>query len=146
METEGYYLAAGVRIRVPMREFAFSFARSGGPGGQNVNKVATKVVLRWNVYGGSGMSEAARARFISRFGNRLTDGGELVISSDRYRSQARNRQDCLDRLREMLEQVASPPKPRLKTRPGKAAKARARKKREAHSRKKAARRERPSFD
>jgi ribosome-associated protein len=107
-------------IHVSDDELHFTFVRSSGPGGQNVNKVNSKAVLRWNVMASPGLPEGARGRFVSRFGNRLTDAGELVLSSQRFRDQRRNEQDCLDKLREMLSTIARPPKRRRKTKPTRA--------------------------
>jgi ribosome-associated protein len=104
-------------IRVPDRELRFSFVRSSGPGGQNVNKVNSKAVLRWSVVMSGGVPESVRERFISRFGSRINDAGELVLMSERYRDQPRNEEDCRQKLREMLAAVARPPKRRKKTRP-----------------------------
>lgn len=104
-------------LRIPLREFSFSYARSSGPGGQNVNKVNTKVQLRWDVTHSPSLSEAVRQRFLDSFGSRVTNDGELVLSSTRYRDQARNQEDCLEKLRQMLASVARPPKTRRKTKP-----------------------------
>jgi ribosome-associated protein len=107
-------------IHINDDELHFTFVRSSGPGGQNVNKVNSKAVLRWNVMASPGLPEAVRGRFVSRFGNRLSDAGELVLSSQRFRDQRRNEQDCLDKIREMLSAVARAPKRRRKTKPTRA--------------------------
>jgi ribosome-associated protein len=107
-------------IRVPDRELQFSFVRSSGPGGQNVNKVNSKAVLRWSVATSGGVPAAVRERFFARFGSRINDAGELVLTSERYRDQPRNEEDCRQKLREMLAAVARPPKRRRKTRPTRA--------------------------
>ena len=103
-----------------MREFTFTFARSGGPGGQNVNKVSTKAVLRWSMLASTSLPEVVRARFLARFGNKLTADGDLLITSQRTRDAGRNSADCLEKLRRMLASVAEPPKARRPTRPTKA--------------------------
>jgi ribosome-associated protein len=108
------------KLRIPLREFTFTYARSGGPGGQNVNKLNTKATLRWTVLTSPGLSGAVRERFMSRYGGRLTAGGELLISSQRYREAGRNRADCLEKLRRMLLAAATPPKPRRPTKSTKA--------------------------
>jgi len=110
------------RIRIPPTEFAWSFVRSGGPGGQNVNKVASKAVLRWDAAGSQSLPQDVKARFLAQQHHRLTTLGELVLTSQRYRDQERNRQDCLDKLRKLLQQAASPPRPRKRTRPSRASK------------------------
>ena len=123
-------------IRVEESELKFSFARSGGPGGQHVNKTSSKVILHWNVGESPGVSDAVKARFIKQYGTRINDEGELVIDSDESRSQHRNREIVLDRLKEMLLAVAKPPKRRIPTKPSKASRKKRRVKREQHSKKK----------
>lgn len=112
------------RIRIPLREFHFQFARSGGAGGQNVNKVNTKAVLRWAVSRSPSLPADVRDRFLARHGRRITREGELVLASQRFRDQGRNVADCLEKLRQLIEEVAAPPKRRRPTRPTKAAKER----------------------
>src|SRR5438132_7573531 len=97
-------------ISIPPDELHFQFAKSSGPGGQNVNKVNSKAVLHWNPTASGGLPEPVRARFLARFGGRLTGEGYLVITSQRNRDQGRNAADCLEKLREMLLAVATAPK------------------------------------
>jgi ribosome-associated protein len=104
-------------IRIPLDEFEFTYARSSGPGGQNVNKVNSKAVLHWAVASSPSIPDAVRERFLSRYHQRITTEGALVLSSERYRDQPRNVDDCLEKLREMLEAVARPPTRRRKTKP-----------------------------
>jgi len=111
-------------ISIPLEELSFQYVRSGGPGGQNVNKVATKAVLRWQVTTSPSLPEPVRARFLERHANRVNADGELVLSSDRYRSQARNAADCLDRLRELVAEVVDAPAERKPTKPSRRAKRR----------------------
>jgi ribosome-associated protein len=124
----------------PLGEVRFSFARSSGPGGQNVNKVESKAVLRWDVARSPSLSGAVRARFLERFARRITADGELVLASQRYRVRERNVADCIAKLRAMLDEVAKPPKPRKPTKPTRAAKQRRLDAKKAQSRKKADRR------
>lgn len=107
-------LAPGVRI--PENALAFTFVSSGGPGGQNVNKRATKAELRVPI-DAIPLHGAARQRLIDLSGRRLSDAGEIVITADEHRSQGQNRDACLDRLREILVQAIAVPKRRRKTRP-----------------------------
>jgi ribosome-associated protein len=107
-------------IRITDDELTFTFVRSSGPGGQNVNKVNSKAVLRWNALASPGVPPAVRERFVSRFGARLTEGGDLVLTSQRFRDQSRNEADCVEKLRAMLATVAHPPKRRRKTKPTRA--------------------------
>lgn len=117
-------LVVNSKLSIPLREFQFTFARSGGPGGQNVNKLNTKATLRWNVANSPALPEGVRARFLARYRRRITAGGELVLTSQRFRDQGRNVADCLAKLRELLDAVATAPKRRKKTKPSKASKER----------------------
>jgi ribosome-associated protein len=111
-------------IRIPFDEFEWSFARSGGPGGQNVNKVSSKAVLRWNFVGSPSLPDEVKARFRERFPSRITTEGELVMSSELTRDQGRNREDCLQKLAAMLRSAAARPKVRRPTKPSKASRRR----------------------
>jgi ribosome-associated protein len=102
-------------------ELSFTYVASGGPGGQNVNKRSTKAVLRWNVIGSASVPADVRARFASRYGSRIGRDGDLVLTSDRFRDQGKNRKDCLDKLAEMLRAVERPPRPRRPTKPSRSA-------------------------
>jgi ribosome-associated protein len=110
-------LVVNSRIQIPRSEFEFSYARSSGPGGQNVNKVSSKAVLRWRVIGSTALPPEVRQRFLTKYGNRLTTEGDLIITSQRYRDQPRNVDDALDKLREMIASVAVAPKRRRPTKP-----------------------------
>jgi ribosome-associated protein len=110
-------LIVNAAIEIPGAEFGISYARSAGPGGQNVNKVNSKAVLRWRVVDSPSLPIGVRQRFLQHFGSRLTNDGEIVIASDEHREQPRNLTACYDRLRAMLLSVAQPPRRRIKTRP-----------------------------
>ncbi len=105
------------RLQIPESEFDFKYVRSSGPGGQNVNKVATQAQLRWDVVNSPSLPDDIRERFLKRWSNRIVGDGELLICSQRYRQQKRNVDDCLERLRVMLLEVALPPRRRKPTRP-----------------------------
>lgn len=111
-------------IRIPREEFEFTFARSSGPGGQNVNKVNSKAVLRWNPTTTPSLPQAVRERFLAKFASRITTEGELVVSSERHRDQPSNIEDCLEKVREMVASVAVAPKKRRPTKPSKGSKER----------------------
>jgi ribosome-associated protein len=98
-------------------ELDFSFVRSSGPGGQNVNKVNSKAVLRWNLLNTNDISPFLKTQLIQRLSNQLTKDGELLITSDRYRDQQMNREDCLEKLRSLLVQASHTPKARKETKP-----------------------------
>jgi ribosome-associated protein len=104
-------------IAIDEREIEESFIRASGPGGQNVNKLATAVQLRFDVRRSPSLPNAVSVRLQKLAGARLTKDGVLVITAQRFRTQERNRQDALDRLLEMIREAAVPPKPRRPTRP-----------------------------
>jgi ribosome-associated protein len=97
-----------------------SFVRSSGPGGQNVNKLSTAVQLRYAIDKLSGMPADMRARLVLLAGRRLTADGEVIISAERFRTQALNREDAQARLVELLKEASIRPKPRIATRPTRA--------------------------
>ncbi len=108
-------------LRIPLAEFEFTYVRASGPGGQNVNKVNSKAQLRWPVVASPSLPDDVRERFLSRYASRLTSGGDLVITSQRFRDQGKNVADCLEKLRAMLAAIASAPRRRKKRKPSRAA-------------------------
>ena len=105
-------------IIVPEEELQFEFVRSSGPGGQNVNKVSTAVQLRFDVARSPSLPEPVRVRLNKLAGKKINRDGVLVITARRYRSQGKNRQDALRRLKAMIDTACIKPKRRIKTRPG----------------------------
>jgi ribosome-associated protein len=111
------FLVVGSRIRIPLGELEFAYARSSGAGGQHVNRTNSKASLRWRPASSAGLPHDVRERFLAAFASRLTVAGEILIASESHRDQARNVAECVEKLRAMLEQVARPPKARKKTKP-----------------------------
>lgn len=105
------------RFQIPDEELTWRFVRAGGPGGQNVNKVASKAELRWRLQDNVTLPEDVKARLRTLERRRITNEGELLITSQRTRDQDRNRQDCLDKLTAMVLKAAERPTPRRATRP-----------------------------
>lgn len=106
--------------QVPVREIEFSYARSSGAGGQNVNKVNSKVILKWKIEQ-SLLPQALLKRFKEKFAHTINNEGVVVLSSQRFREQGRNVADSLQKLNLMLHEASIIPKTRLKTKPPKAA-------------------------
>ena len=111
-------------LRIPDAELRLSFARSSGPGGQNVNKVSSKAVLHFDVLTSPALPPDVRQRFVTRYQSRLTNAGEIVIHSEEFRDQPRNIQACYDKLRDMILTVLRPPKKRKATKPTRGSKVR----------------------
>jgi len=98
-------------------EISETFLRASGPGGQNVNKVASAAQLRFDLRGSPSLPEPIKARVARLAGHRLTQDGVIVITAQRFRSQERNREDARARLTALIRRAVEPPKPRRKTRP-----------------------------
>ncbi|WP_435010644.1 alternative ribosome rescue aminoacyl-tRNA hydrolase ArfB [Tundrisphaera lichenicola] len=104
-------------LAIPLAELGFEFARSGGPGGQNVNKVNSKATLRWKPAESPSLPGPVRERLLAALSSRLTRDGELLITSQLTRDQSRNVEDCLAKLREFVLAAARPPRTRRPSRP-----------------------------
>jgi ribosome-associated protein len=110
-------LAVTPTLQIPDSELAESFIRASGPGGQNVNKVASAVELRFDVAHSAALSEPLRTRLLARRDRRLTADGVLVIQASRFRDQAKNREDARARLVEIIRAAQHVPKQRVATKP-----------------------------
>ena len=116
-------MGAGGPLRVspalvlPADEIRVEFARSGGPGGQNVNKVETKVVLRFSIPGSRALAPEQKERLASVLAPRITTHGEILVAAERFRDRARNLEDARERLARLLAKALMPPKVRRPTRP-----------------------------
>jgi len=112
------------RLTIPAGELEIAFARSGGPGGQNVNKVSSKVDLRWNPTTSMALALDDRERLLERLRNRLTTDGTLIVTSTLTRDQIKNREDALSKLTLIVRTALDRPKPRKPTKVSKGAKRR----------------------
>lgn len=117
-------LVVNNRLTIPSGQLSASYSRSSGPGGQNVNKVNSRVTLRWRIGDQPVLPPDWLQRFLVRNANRISRDGDVVINSDRYRDQPRNLEDCRQRLAELLRECSIPPVKRKKTRPSLASKRR----------------------
>jgi ribosome-associated protein len=117
-------LVISERVVIPDADLTFSAIRSPGPGGQNVNKVATAVQMRFDLRNTQALDAAVKQRLRARAGHRLNDDGTLLFVARAHRSQERNRADAMERLRQLILESLEPPRPRKATRPTKASKER----------------------
>ena len=125
---------------IPENELRLSFARSSGPGGQNVNKVSSKAILHFAVRTSPSLPNDVRVRFLDRYANRINNAGEVVIHSEEFRDQPKNIQSCYDKLKEMVLSVLKAPKKRRPTKPSRGSKVRRLKEKKARSQVKEGRR------
>lgn len=110
-------LVITARLAIPLAEFSFEFARSSGPGGQNVNKVNSKATLRWRPATSPSLPDPIRDRLVRAVAARLTREGELLVTSQLTRDQGRNVENCLAKVRQLILEALHPPKVRRASRP-----------------------------
>ena len=121
MSTDGpLFVDSGLSI--PRHELQLRATRAGGPGGQHVNTSSTRIELLWNVSGSRALADEQRARILAKLGSRVDAQGNVRVVASAYRSQARNRDDALERLAAMIRRALVVPKARKQTRPSRAAK------------------------
>jgi ribosome-associated protein len=120
--SEASHLDVSPELRLPLAELEFRATRSGGPGGQHVNTSSTRVEVWWDVAASPSLTEAQRARLLSRLATRLDGVGRLRLVSSATRSQLRNREDVTERLREVVASALAVPRPRRRTKPTRASK------------------------
>jgi ribosome-associated protein len=123
------------KISIPYSEFELSYVRSSGPGGQNVNKVNSKAVLRWSLHR-SALPVEIRSLLFRRLNNELTVDGEVVVTSDRHRDQIRNREDCYDKFQKIIRSAVAVQKVRRKTKPSYSSQLKVKEVKSKHSQKK----------
>lgn len=129
-------LFVNAEIQIRLQEFEFTYVRSSGPGGQNVNKVSSKAVLRWRVNKTQSMGPETLQRVISALSRYINNDSELVLTSDRFRDQTRNREDCLEKLKTLISVACIRPKKRKKTKPSYSSQQKAKNKKKKDSLKK----------
>ena len=132
-------------ICIPRSELTFQFSRSGGPGGQNVNKVNSRVQLRWNLAETDCLRDDVLHRLRTRARRRINSDGELIITSQRYRDQPKNIDDCIEKLCELVKEATVRPKTRKPTKPSAGAKRRRLQAKKERSQRKQSR-QRPKLD
>ena len=132
-------------MKIPIKEINFSYSRSSGAGGQNVNKVNSKVTLSWNIKKSKSLSNPIKERFQKLFPNRINDEGFVIITSQRFRDQPRNVGDCLEKLEEMVVKASFRPKKRRPTKPTRASKEKRLKTKKSHGDKKRLRTSKPEY-
>lgn len=130
------------RFQVPRNELNLAFARSSGAGGQNVNKVNSKVEIRWDIASCLMLPQDVLGRFLSRYKNRLDADGFVMVTSEKHRDRERNIEDAVAKLEEWIDSVWDKPKPRIKTKPTKGSKRRRVNEKRKDGEKKSIRRER----
>jgi ribosome-associated protein len=110
------------QVTIEEGELTFAFIRSSGPGGQNVNKVATAVQLRFDVLHSPSLTDEVKSRLVRLAGRRMTVDGSLLIEAKRYRTQEQNKEDAIGRLTNLIQKAVIKPKKRIHTRPSRSAK------------------------
>ena len=124
---------------IPFNELNFTYVRSSGPGGQKVNKTNSCAILSWNVRDTYSLSDEIKRKFMRLFTNKINSEGVLILRSDRFRNRNQNREDCIEKLAELLTRAAHKEKPRVATKPTKSSKKKRLQTKKIHSEKKRSR-------
>jgi ribosome-associated protein len=146
MPSSDTHLAVTRSLQIPLAEIDFQYSRSSGPGGQNVNKLNTRVQMWWDATNSLSLREDVRERFLKQNAGRLTKEGVLQLECQQFRTQLANRTHCLDELAELVRKALVRPKKRRPTRPTKGSKERRLKGKKERSQKKESRRMKPRLD
>lgn len=133
-------------IAIELDEFKFDFVRSPGPGGQNVNKVNSKAVMKWSLEASPSIPDSVKTRFKQRYANRIGKDGRVTISSHRFRDQRRNATDCINKLRDLILSVVPEPTQRKPRKISRLAKQKRLDNKKLHSQKKSHRKFLPNDD
>lgn len=126
----------GITIEKIKPELEFSTSRSGGPGGQNVNKVNSKVIMRWNIRNSTSLSDDQKELLLKKFASFITQEGDLMLVSQESRSQLDNKETVIAKLEALIKKAFTKPKPRKATKPSKAAKVKRVESKKRHAEKK----------
>ncbi|MGZ3772263.1 MAG: alternative ribosome rescue aminoacyl-tRNA hydrolase ArfB [Pseudobdellovibrionaceae bacterium] len=108
-----------IQIQIPFSEIEFTYVRSRGPGGQNVNRTNSAAILRWNLWNSQAFTEDVKQKIAHKLSEKMTEDGDLIIRSDVHRDQDQNRSECIRRLQELLKKSLFVPKKRVATKPTK---------------------------
>ena len=140
------FLTINPALQIPLAELRFQTSRSSGPGGQNVNKVSTRVQMWWPVVASTALPEGVRERFLAQNATRITREGELLLECQQFRTQLANKKACLDELADLVRKALVRPKRRRPTKPTRGSRERRLQSKREQSQKKSQRRFRPGHD
>lgn len=111
-----------IAVQIPFGEMEFTYARSRGPGGQNVNRTNSAAILRWNLWSSQVFSQEIKERLAQKLQGKLTMDGDLIVRSEVHRDQDQNRSECIQKLHEIIRRALFVPKKRVATKPSRSAK------------------------
>lgn len=111
-----------IAVKIPFGEMEFTYARSRGPGGQNVNRTNSAAILRWNLWSSQVFSQEIKERLAQKLQGKLTVDGDLIVRSEVHRDQDQNRSECIQKLHEIIRRALFVPKKRVATKPSRSAK------------------------